>query len=328
MKEQKRENQFSGMTREEILLEARRQILRSAVLALAALIVIGVACYAWFANNRSVSANLSEISLNADCFELASEGIAGRFDSLVPGELGNSDNNWENKGTQTGNDNRSILWRISENSNIRNYGKSRGISPGSSGELVFYIIPKQSGQITLNCTLDIQCDVKENGQTAEQPLQELMRGHLLFICRYTENGKLKQKLVDLEDGHFQVTVPAEVERLQVTLEWCWPYLLSDAAKFDEKCDREVGEKTMSEWIVNSLMDDTDEIQYPQHFFKSTVQDHYVGEKLSGSQDTRIVITTDNLLRYAKRLGDYYNEADYIIGKSVKSIVICLRAEAA
>ena len=46
MKEQKKENQFSGMTLEQIILEAKKQILHSAVLALAALIVIGVACYA------------------------------------------------------------------------------------------------------------------------------------------------------------------------------------------------------------------------------------------------------------------------------------------
>ena len=79
MAEQK-ENRFSGMTPEEIKLEAKRQIVRSAFLALAALIVIGVACYAWFANNRTVTANLSSVSLNADCFELASVSYVGAFD--------------------------------------------------------------------------------------------------------------------------------------------------------------------------------------------------------------------------------------------------------
>ena len=49
-------NRFSGMSRAELEKEARKQIVHSGLLALAALIVIAVACYAWFCSAGAVTA--------------------------------------------------------------------------------------------------------------------------------------------------------------------------------------------------------------------------------------------------------------------------------
>lgn len=53
---------------------ARRQIVRSAIFAVAALGVIVFACYAWFASNRSVSASIGSIQMLGSLYELAGKG--------------------------------------------------------------------------------------------------------------------------------------------------------------------------------------------------------------------------------------------------------------
>lgn len=323
MAEQK-ENRFSGMTPEEIRLEAKRQIVRSAFLALAALIVIGVACYAWFANNRSVSANLSEVSLNADCFELASKGDEGQFDGYVDGgetgiEWSLSKGNTSIIGTQTGLEKQTILWRMDSNSHIGNQKTSgKGIRPGSSGALEFYVIPKQNRELTLNFRLDITPYKANTNQkktveiAANSPVWQLIRGHLLFICEYTANGSTTRQLVDLSDGHFQVVVPSGTDTLSVKLDWCWPYLLSDAVVFDKDCVKAENGKTVKEWILESLTKARD----PQYFFAGNGLERYIGR-----------IDSDTLEMYLKRLGEFYNKADQLIGDNVDCIVLCLTAEA-
>ena len=324
MKERKKENRFSGMTREEIILEAKKQILHSAVLALAALIVIGVACYAWFANNRTVTANLSSISLNADCFELASKGQEGRFDGYVVGgeegtEWSLSDNNIV---IQTSPEKQTILWRIDGNSHIGNQkGSGKGIRPGSSGILEFYVIPKQKSELTLNFTLDITpCKLVPNGKqktaepiAANSPVWQLMRGHLLFICEYTANEATTRQLVDLSAGHFQVVVPSGIDALSVKLDWSWPYLLRDAAAYDQDCNTTENGKTVKDWILESLTPAGN----PQYFFAGNGLEQYIGR-----------VDENTLTMYLKRLGEFYNRADQLIGDNVDCITLRLTAEAA
>lgn len=352
MAEQK-ENRFSGMTREEIILEAKKQILHSAVLALAALIVIGVACYAWFASSDTVTAIGGSISLNADCFELASEGSEGNYDDLVPTDLQNQGSDWgDGKGTQTSrntdsNDKKeSILWRMTSDNNLGNFSQAdNGIQPGDYGTLEFYVLRKQQGDLKINCYLDI-IPLDENGKelvsTTEQNTTEagtgeaadatrvlqLLRGHLLFFSTYqisTIDSEGKQvnttmrQLADISDGSFQVELPAGMEKVKVTLNWYWPYFLRHAIEYYQ--DSTFAEK-MSERVVDSLAEGN-----VNYFFTNDATMVYVGNAPKDENDTRTVITKQNVTRYAKRLGEYYNEADQVIGDNVKGIVLCLRAEA-
>ena len=158
MAEQK-ENQFSGMTRQEIILEARKQILHSAVLALAALIVIGVACYAWFVSSKSVTAIVGPVTLNADSFELASKGTAGKYDGLVPESIRMRGETWSGisvTGTQTTQNKKTILWNMTSDNNLGNFSQADiGIQPGDYGALEFYVLRKQQGDLKINCFLEI-----------------------------------------------------------------------------------------------------------------------------------------------------------------------------
>ena len=305
MKERKKENRFSGMTPEEIKLEAKRQIVRSTFLALAALIVIGVACYAWFANNRSVTASMGPVSVARDGFELASVGTAGIFDGQIPddytvkqGEI------WPDAEALSGAyytaGNHAILWQMSDDSNLMNQASLQenntlnpGIRPGSSGTLEFYVIPNRNTAMTIDAYLDI-IPVQENGTGSSKtytPLEpdssvwRLLRGHLLFRYKYADQNI---QLTELKDGHFQIDVPEGQKSLKVTLLWEWPYTLAEAKAL-------VGDGL----ITGS----------PQYFLHNGIDDTTVNaEELSDIQKK-----------------DYYNNADQHIGETIDFIVLRLRA---
>lgn len=348
MAEQK-ENRFSGMTREEIILEAKKQILHSAVLALAALIVIGVACYAWFVSSGTVTAITGPVTLDLDCFELASIGTAGEYYKLVPEALRNPGYDWNSNGTQTkrntdiSDKNQSILWNMTSDNNLGNFSQvDNGIQPGDYGTLEFYVLRKQQGDLKINCYLDI-IPLDENGKelvsTTEQNTTEagtgeaadatrvlqLLRGHLLFFSTYQisaegeQVNKTMRQLADISDGSFQVELPADMDKVKVTLNWYWPYFLRHAIEYYQ--DSTFAEK-MSERVVDSLAEGN-----VNYFFTNDATMVYVGNERKDENDTRTVITKQNVTRYAKRLGEYYNEADQVIGDNVKGIVLCLRAEA-
>lgn len=310
MKERKKENRFSGMTREEIILEAKKQILHSAVLALAALIVIGVACYAWFANNRTVTANLSSISLNADCFELASVSDVGAFDAATPSDYtvptGDNWTNDEQNGTITGSSH-SIQWRVSEQSNLGNYGKdSFGISPGAQNMLEFYVVPRRSGNMKLKCTLDIIPLPVVDG-VEDAVAKKLLRGHLLFDYQYSDS----RGLIDVKSGSFTINLADAVAGIpvKVTLNWRWPYVLEDAYTGAYR-------DTILGWIKDGSA------AYSDFFF-------YTGD-VNGhnTNGTQVDIAGKDPLKPAEylELSEYYNNADQYIGNNVDHIIFQLTAE--
>lgn len=296
MENKKKKNQFSGMTREEIIQESRKQIMHSAMLALVALIVIGVAAYAWFANNKSVTANLSAVSINADSFELASVGEVGIHDELLStlpeGEM------WTEQKTMTSKSNQTIRWRVDEDSNFGNAESSKSIRPGSSGTLSFYVIPDATGELTIQCSLSLQPKMKS--EDLKNIAANLLRGHILFVYKYEyldgEQTETKSGIAEVTDGSFKVHLPnaqANVPQ-KVTLNWFWPYLLRDAV------NRTDFGSTIKEWTEDQNLCD--------YFYYNG------GERL-----TEVA---------AKNRNRYYNNADQFIGDNVYAIVLELTADLA
>lgn len=304
MAEQK-ENRFSGMTPEEIRLEAQRQIVRSAFLALAALIVIGVACYAWFVSTKSVTALMGPVSIARDGFELASVGTAGIFDGQIPDDYTvPQGETWPDAEALPGGyytaGKHAILWQMSDDSNLMNQASlqenntlNSGIRPGSNGTLEFYVIPNRNTAMTIDAYLDI-IPVQWNGTGSSKtytPLEpdssvwRLLRGHLLFRYEYADKNS---QLTELEDGHFQIDVPEGQKSLKVTLLWEWPYTLAEA------------EALVGDGLITGS---------PQYFLHNGIDDTAVNaEELSAIQKK-----------------DYYNNADQHIGETIDSVVLQLRA---
>lgn len=324
MAEQK-ENRFSGMTPEEIRLEAKRQIVRSAFLALAALIVIGVACYAWFVSGGTVTAITGPVAMREQGFELASraEGDGkGNYDKYVqyldptlpegetvPAEVFTPvDNARWTKGNQT------ILWRVDEHSNFGNDGRKKGIRPGSEGNLSFYVIPKETGSLIVKCHLDAIPKLKSNSAGSTETAQQLLRGHLLYTYKYEyQNGEqtvTEIGNVEVTDGSFTVTLPnaqANVPQL-VTLTWFWPYLLREAAT------REDYDEAKNQAINNTIKAWTESQDKSVYFYYKT------------ANETRVDVTVSSETKTS--LSRYYNNADQYIGDHVAAIVLQLTADLA
>lgn len=320
MAEQK-ENQFSGMTREEIILEAKKQILHSAVLALAALIVIGVACYAWFVSSKSVTAIVGPVSMGDMTFDLASAGDLSAFDTpdnyTVPtGDVYQGTGltgGWWTFGNQT------IQWRMTDTANLGNYRganettEPEGIRPGTSGKLSFYVIPHGNGPLQVQFDLSIVPLKAESKDDPNSRLVELLdkpaalkllRGHLLFAYpQKYENGTPAadsvMTLANYADGSFTIDFGTVTENtpIPVTLEWHWYNTLSDALN-----------SAYGDSIFNSMK------ASPNAFFYNR-----------GSDVTILDSATKETIRAASDLNTYFNDADFLIGEEIDAMILKLNA---
>ena len=327
MKEQKSENRFSGMTREEIILEAKKQILHSAVLALAALIVIGVACYAWFVNSGSVTALPSAVRMQVDGFELAcaaneptsaaTDPYREYLDSGLPeGEeltpwIGEKKTSWTS-GNQT------IRWRVDQDSNFANAGENVGIRPGSHGVLTFYVIPKTDGDLKINCHLSLrpvmtaqQTDEQKSVMDHEAIATQLLRGHILFDKCVVRSGTVQdgqsgltlQQFEEAKTGYFELEFndAKADEAYEVNLKWFWPYVLREGNEdkdYGPQISRLTGAQEMSDYF----------------YFKTK----------NGQNAERETVTVAGAS--LKELSRYYNSADQFIGDHVDGVVFELVAD--
>ena len=225
---------------------ARRQIIHSAIFAVAALGVIVFACYAWFAGNHSVSGTIGSIQMLGSLYELAGNGndttdngygvfydktkTGFGFNGLPAGDFSAGDQwpNLEATGTS-----QAIRWRLNENSQVGNFGSSTGISPGSSGTLQFYVIPNATGTLSLRFRLELK-PLNDDGSanTVETP-NKLLKGHLLFYILDDKGTKIWVSWDGDTSRPLQFDVPEEtnvgVPQL-VTLHWQWTAELSELIK--------------------------------------------------------------------------------------------------
>lgn len=317
-------------TREDSFRDARKQIVRSAFLALAALGVIVFACYAWFVSSGTVTGKISSVLMNGTTFELASAGGSGAHDDVVQGlttdETVSIGETWPEAptlaetdiGTITGSTN-SILWKLSSTSNLNNQAgenKDTGIQPGDSGTLQFYVVPKCTGDLKLNCTVRLR-PVKNNSgieEITEDPVKNFVRGHMLFAYTYkyadsygnsyVAQNRIKPALINYETGNFtlELTGVQENQPILVTLHWIWPLLLKNIID-TPLWENETISQEVKEWMTKR----------PEHFFYNFEQS-VERPDFSDSNDKR-------------KYNSYYNNADEYIGTNVYGVIVQLSAEA-
>lgn len=225
---------------------ARRQIIHSAIFAVAALGVIVFACYAWFAGNHSVSGTIGSIQMLGSLYELAGNGkdttdngygvfydntkTGFDFNVLPAGDF-STDENWANlEATGTS---QAIRWRLNENSQVGNFGSSTGIRPGSSGMLQFYVIPNATGTLSLRFRLELKPLNDDGSANTGETLNKLLKGHLLFYIP-GDNGTKTWISWDGDTSRplqFDVSEETNVGVPQlVTLHWQWTAELSELIK--------------------------------------------------------------------------------------------------
>ena len=203
---------------------ARRQIIHSAIFAVAALGVIVFACYAWFASNHSVSGTIGSIQMLGSLYELAGNGsdktdngygvfydntkTGFGFNVLPAGDFsaGEAWPNLEATGTS-----QAIRWRLNDNSQIGNFGSSTGIRPGSSGTLQFYVIPNATGTLSLRFRLELKPLNDDGSANTTETLNKLLKGHLLFYILDAKGTKIWVSWDGDTSRPLQFNVPAETD---------------------------------------------------------------------------------------------------------------------
>lgn len=286
-------NEQPDKARKNVLREAQKQIVRSSFFALAALAVIVFACYAWFANNRTVTGEIGSVRLSGSNFELASVGSVGDyvdddknsiFDLLI-GNRASAGSPWispENKaGTITG-QHSDIYWNISADSthnsdfnNINGIPEKDGISPGRSGKLRFYVVPQKPGPGTLTLKFDTKLIplLYDGTQISDETLEKLLRGHILFTL--ITDGE--QQLNFSETPYsFQLTfnVDPDCTPIEVCLDWIW--LFSSDTAIDKYSEDFVNEPDNRGYFFYNYGNSIDALQYNAAYYDNG--DQYIGEK--------------------------------------------------
>lgn len=294
----------SDNSRQDALRAAQKQIIRSLLLALAALGVIVIACYAWFVRNTTVSGALGSISAESSTFELASVGTAGAFDSRLPEAEKIEGDPWQyssSTGTITSGTKESILWRIDQSSShLGNDSNSTGIEPGSSGTLQFYVVPKRPGDLELTFTIEMipLAVASENNEFTpinNDAATNFLKGHLLLHYQ-VKNGQ--ETLLDPTNASFGLTLndlTSDSDPVLISLKWHWPFLLEDAV-LDSK--------------VTQIITDN-----PSYYFYDGNAPLTEEVTLPGTNDPEF-----------RRYSNYYNNADQYIGEYVRAVLFRLTAE--
>lgn len=285
-------------TREDSFREARKQIVRSAFLALAALGVIVFACYAWFVSSGTVTGKISSVLLNGSTFELASVGDNGAFYDQMRSEL-KKDNpdTWSytdqngivQKGISTGKYD-TVEWLLTEDSNMGNLTKA-GIQPGTGGNISFYVIPKVDGNLTLKFHIDLiplklpskntenETTQSEADPVSDPVLEQLLKGHFLFYW-YNKGTKT---WVPCNTGDFTMTFTGcQVDKaIPVTLTWKWPLLLQHITGETEITNEIPNYKEFFFYPKNDIpneIDFTSNYSYLSGLFNNA--DQYIGQKMN------------------------------------------------
>lgn len=266
---------------------ARRQIIHSAIFAVAALGVIVFACYAWFASNHSVSGTIGSIQMLGSLYELASEGSSYSIytkEGDTPPE-GDTPISGRPNLKATGS-NQSIRWQLNENSHVQNISGSTRLQPGTSGTLEFFILPYVTGTLSLNFQLELlPLDDSRNAITGKPA--ELLKGHLLF---YLENEKQEKFWTSWDSSsftlQFEAANEAAIEQPQkVTLHWMWASDLSGLRDLDSEIPRngqllfysEDQSRIPSETEIKKRLDANDLADLNKLY---NLADRYIGANLS------------------------------------------------
>lgn len=283
---------------ENAVKDARKQITRSILLALTALAVIAFACYAWFVSTKRVTGSIRPVQLLGSTFELASAGTSGAYDRMLPDGLKISGDSRKHLGTVTSTGKASILWQVSDSSNLNNTEETGCIQPGSQGTIQFSVIPKADGELKLNFQIELlpmqeeggKLEILENNET----LNNLLKGHFLFQYSTDETNS---SWVPCSTERFSLTFTdcTADTPIPVTLNWRWPYLLRLVTDQPE--------------VVSWMKEDA------RYFF----YDH----ENPVAPPTELTPNVGNFAQYDR----YYNNADEYIGEHAYGVLLRLTAEA-
>lgn len=242
----------------EVEKHTQRIMKKKKILAIKSITAAGIAglilllsmSLAWFTFNNQTSGGNLNMKGEGYYFELRTEGTitsdtlnnnsepfdASGYDSVLDSFTDSSyAGGITSSMLQTDENNTSIKWLLSQEKDAS--GKVikdetgfvvNGINPGDSGTLTFYVVPKVSGEMTLNFELEIngykeekEQDGKSTGRYKEVESidKSLLEGHLLFFESKDKDGYYSGLIAYKFYHTFKATAD---EKHEVTIHWIWP----------------------------------------------------------------------------------------------------------
>lgn len=276
-------------------------LLRSLFLCFVAFFAIVVATAAWFVNNSSVNSGGVSISHQNENIILATKGerqqkeesllmLPGGFEKIIDGD------------TYYCTDDGEIALRLAKDETT--------VSPGSSGEITFYVIPENSGSQSVSLYFSLygyeEDEEKNSGDRINDiVLSSLLCGHILIFENHGENGysdRIPGSLSSSGGLSYRISRINENATAGVpwaiTLYWVWP-LRYENMKDDYN-------NQLNSYIVDQSTDlsriDGTEYYYSQIFL---TKNEYVGDDVKSKA---------------------YNQADEYIGNKANYLYVSIQTE--
>ena len=372
--ERMQEKKKEGLTPEEYRQQARDEIskvknewkvfLRTGIIMSAALIVIIIACIAWFVSNNKVTISTTRVQSAGSEFELAaaakpnSETSAGVYDKLLDVPKGTKSSIKNQNFLATDGSNTSITWAITDDSNMNN-NTEVGIEPGASGKMTFYIISHKEGSLSVTLDLTLTGYTEEetavtssNLQEADKKAQQLLEGHVLLFAGYDSDARSYKGWISKDAGPWSMPLDSEGVVLSrdengkltwsvqnakkdtaypVTLYWVWPEMLGSYLVKDQSS---IGKRPVlfpDDWEENSKH----LTELPKTLF--TTMCNSEGNRYfywKESEDVTGTVTANKLKQMRTdfnpvmygTLAVYYNQADEYLGSNVRFVKLKLDAQ--
>lgn len=339
---------------------------KTGIIMLAALLAVIIACIAWFVGNNKVSISGARIQSAGGEFDLAAaKGNKGAYDSLLEVQQPGTEVTVESETyLSTDNENSSITWALTQDSNMFNNNKNDGIEPGSSGKITFYIIPHKVGELSVTLDLTLTgytvTGEKESAslpteiQEADNIAQQLLEGHVLLFAGYNETSNSYQGWISKDAGPWKLSLdkdislnrntegkliwiaknPVKDQVYPVTVYWIWPEILGS---YLTKNHSNIGERPVlfqDDWNKDSENHLT---ELPSALYKTMCENSGTSnwyfywkndENFSNTvteEKLSLMRTNFNPVIYGT-LAVYYNQSDEYLGKHVRYVKLKLEAQ--
>ncbi len=365
------------LTSEEYLQKAQEQMqdikeqwstfFKTGIIIFAALIAIIAICIAWFVSNSNVEATGAKVQAVGSEFDLAAAGTTdnkGWYDDLLEVLPGVQKQSGDKNLLSTDESHTSITWAITKESNIKNQ-IDRGIEPGSSGSLTFYVIPHKSGSLNVALNLALigynteregNSEItKENIEKIDSATQRLLEGHLLLFAGYNSDTNSYKGWISEDADQWTMNLAENISLSRtkdgeliwksenavkdvaypVTIYWVWPETLES---YLVNSDTYTGRRLL---LFPKNLDSSDDNSetLPGNLFKIMCE---AGANATSNryfcwEDTGVFksAVTENVLSQMRTnfnpviygtISVYYNLADQYLGENVRFVKLKLDAQ--
>ncbi len=331
----------------------RKKITFNLMLLLAAsfVVLLAVITAAWFANNRTVTAENAPVSVADRGFELASSGSTVRHSTYWPNADANYDNGADGSGQVYGT-NETVSYKATGGTvhQVKQWLTSdnpdEAVEPGSWGCMTFYVIPKTDGDLNIRFTLDVRGFYEEDDNSlvdististdsSMDPIQKLnyqdalryLQGHVFFF----ETLGAPEAQTDayyfedpIQNGTFTYQIQnAEADKLYpVTIYWIWPATIGQLTLKDNTSHLREGIPVVKD-ITGSETEPTDKSKVID-IVKTNKVDIFKYGSSSADGVNDMIDASDNPTNYS-HLDDWYNKADQTIGVYIDYFMVEVNA---